>query len=147
VGQPGALSARWSAFGWLVSSDGGVAVGERGAIVKSADRGNTWRAVRSGTQRNLNGLRFVNRQTGFAVGDGGIILRTDDTGESWRQVRSPAGVNLRAIRVASGSGSGAFDIGLIVGDRNLCCARRTRAIRGLLLAGWPDRPGVLGEFP
>jgi photosystem II stability/assembly factor-like uncharacterized protein len=115
----GPRTAGWLARGGVRSQQVGVAVGEQGAIFKTADSGNTWRQIQTGTERNLNAIQFINHQTAFAVGDGGTILRSDDTGESWRAVASPVGVNLRGITIVDSSSAGLLAVGIIVGDTDV----------------------------
>jgi len=65
-----------------------VAVGERGHILISRDRGATWRQVESPTRALLTGVDFLDEELGWAVGHDETILRTRDGGETWELVRS-----------------------------------------------------------
>ena len=62
-----------------------VAVGERGHILHSADRGLTWQQARVPTRQLLTALYFVDGQHGWAVGHDAVILATSDGGLSWRK--------------------------------------------------------------
>jgi photosystem II stability/assembly factor-like uncharacterized protein len=59
-----------------------VAVGDHGGIIRSSNKGNTWIAISSPTNRTLYNLFFINSASGFAVGDS-VILKTSDTGLTW----------------------------------------------------------------
>lgn len=60
-----------------------VAVGERGLIVISDDRGNRWRQMASPVSVTLTMVRFADDRHGVAVGHGGVVLTTQDAGETW----------------------------------------------------------------
>lgn len=60
-----------------------VAVGERGIVILSDDRGNTWKQVSAPVSVGLTAVRFANAQYGWIVGHGGVVLATRDGGETW----------------------------------------------------------------
>lgn len=60
-----------------------VAVGERGLVVVSDDRGDHWRQMASPVSVTLTMVRFADDQHGVAVGHGGVVLTTRDAGETW----------------------------------------------------------------
>jgi photosystem II stability/assembly factor-like uncharacterized protein len=61
-----------------------VAVGERGHILLSDNKGQTWRQAKSvPTQNLLTGVCFSDERHGVAVGHDEIILTTEDGGETW----------------------------------------------------------------
>lgn len=60
-----------------------VAVGERGLVVLSDDRGATWRQAPCPVSVTLTTVRFADARRGVAVGHAGTVLTTDDAGESW----------------------------------------------------------------
>lgn len=62
-----------------------VAVGDRGYIVISDDRGATWRRAKSPRTPMLTSVDFLDDQLGIAVGHDSAILSTSDGGESWTQ--------------------------------------------------------------
>jgi photosystem II stability/assembly factor-like uncharacterized protein len=63
-----------------------VAVGDRGIVVLSDDRGNSWsQATRVPTQALLTGVCFFDAQHGLAVGHDEVILATADSGRSWKR--------------------------------------------------------------
>src|SRR5210317_1904685 len=61
-----------------------VTVGERGHILYSDDRGNSWRQAQVPTSQMLTAVHFYNSQRGWAVGHDGLILVSDDGGKQWR---------------------------------------------------------------
>lgn len=66
-----------------------VAVGDRGTVLLSDDRGARWRQARSvPVSTMLTGVSFVDDRQGWAVGHGGTVLVTTDGGESWTLQRS-----------------------------------------------------------
>jgi len=67
-------------FGW--------AVGHRGAIIQTRDRGETWTLQRDAAQedRPLFAVHFFDRNEGVAVGLWSLVLRTSDGGATWTPV-------------------------------------------------------------
>jgi len=64
-----------------------VAVGERSEILRSADRGATWKTVNLGGFGNGEKLGVAFKgQIGIAVGNGGQISRSTDGGRTWYAV-------------------------------------------------------------
>ena len=74
-----------------------VAVGERGHVLYSDDRGENWIQARVPTSVMLTRLYFVNEQLGWAVGHDGNVLHSRDGGLSWELQRDgvaeQAGIN------------------------------------------------------
>jgi photosystem II stability/assembly factor-like uncharacterized protein len=60
-----------------------VAVGERGVVALSDDRGVTWRQAACPVSVSLTMVRFADERHGVAVGHGGTVLTTSDAGASW----------------------------------------------------------------
>lgn len=63
-----------------------VVVGDRGHVLVSQDRGETWQQQRTPTRALLTAVFFHDRQLGWAVGHDAVILRTQDGGETWCRV-------------------------------------------------------------
>jgi photosystem II stability/assembly factor-like uncharacterized protein len=61
-----------------------VAVGERGHILYSDDRGDNWAQARVPTTQMLTSVHFIDPRHGWAAGHDGLILVSDDAGEHWR---------------------------------------------------------------
>ena len=68
-----------------------VAVGDRGYIVLSDDRGATWRRAKAPAEPMLTAVSFLDAQRGLAVGHDSVILLTRDGGETWTQQFSAPG--------------------------------------------------------
>lgn len=62
-----------------------VAVGERGIVVLSDDKGKTWRQVKMPTSVTLTAVTFPSPVDGWAVGHSGVVLHTKDGGERWER--------------------------------------------------------------
>ncbi|WP_298189984.1 YCF48-related protein [uncultured Pseudomonas sp.] len=62
-----------------------VAVGERGTITVSDDRGKTWRQTHGDDQlaATLTGISWLGGDNLLAVGHDAVLLRSDDAGETW----------------------------------------------------------------
>ena len=63
-----------------------VVVGERGTILRSADRGRTWQSASCPVAATLTGVSFAGGSPhGWAVGHDAVILVTRDAGRSWQK--------------------------------------------------------------
>jgi photosystem II stability/assembly factor-like uncharacterized protein len=60
-----------------------VAVGLRGLIIFSDDKGQSWHQARVPVQTDLVAVQFVNRDQGWATGHDAVILHTEDGGQTW----------------------------------------------------------------
>jgi photosystem II stability/assembly factor-like uncharacterized protein len=60
-----------------------IAVGERGVVIRSDDRGASWVQSDVPVRATLTAVSFVDAQTGFAVGHDAVVLKTSDGGASW----------------------------------------------------------------
>jgi photosystem II stability/assembly factor-like uncharacterized protein len=67
-----------------------IAVGERGHILLSSDRGDHWQQVEVPTRSTLTAVWIDGRDRVWAVGHDGLILRSQDGGLSWARQRSSA---------------------------------------------------------
>ncbi|MBS3803891.1 MAG: photosystem I reaction center subunit IV [Oleiphilaceae bacterium] len=61
-----------------------VAVGERGHIVYSDDRGETWSQAEVPVSVTLTAVDFGTPRHGWAVGHSGAVLHSSDAGETWQ---------------------------------------------------------------
>jgi photosystem II stability/assembly factor-like uncharacterized protein len=92
-----------------------LAVGERGAIIRSVDSGDTWESLASPTHATLTGIAFGTPLSGWAVGHDGIILHSRDGGETWSEQfraedREIVFLDVAAIDSARAIAVGAFGI-------------------------------------
>jgi photosystem II stability/assembly factor-like uncharacterized protein len=60
-----------------------VAVGERGIVALSDDRGASWRQAPCPVSITLTMVRFADARHGVAVGHGGTVLTSSDAGATW----------------------------------------------------------------
>jgi photosystem II stability/assembly factor-like uncharacterized protein len=89
-----ALAARGLINGLALAGSRVVAVGQRGHIVYSDNRGEQWTQARVPLSADLVAVHFPTPRLGWAVGHDGVVLHSDDGGATWvRQldVRSLAG--------------------------------------------------------
>ena len=83
-----------------------IAVGEAGAVLRSADQGHSWQLTQTPTTRTLTSVALVDAKTFVAVGHGGTLLRSADGGGSWAVIELPDGNTdslLGVTRLRSGS--------------------------------------------
>lgn len=77
-----------------------VGVGEQGSVIRSADAGQTWTAIREGSGQVIRDVAFGSSSVGVAVGaEGGkgLVLRTTDGGQHWEQVPGVSSQELVAV--------------------------------------------------
>src|SRR4029079_18415884 len=67
----------------------GIAVGQLGTILRTADGGQTWVREESGTSQDLYGVSFPQINAGTAVGSYGAIFRTTTQGPTPRPIVTP----------------------------------------------------------
>lgn len=75
----------------FITQDSVIAVGERGAMVVSADRGQHWVALNQFTSFNLKSVWFTSPLVGYACGtlnNSGQIIKTLDGGRTWFELVS-----------------------------------------------------------
>jgi len=73
----------------IAAADGRlVAVGERGHILFSDDRGATWTQADVPTTATLTAVFLLDRNLGWAVGHDAVVLHTADGGRTWTLQRS-----------------------------------------------------------
>lgn len=118
-----------------------VAVGERGIVALSDDRGRTWRQASVPTSVTLTTVRFADERRGWAAGHGGVVLATEDGGERWtRQLdgRRAAQIVLEAARAAG-------DAKAIADAERLAAEGADKPLLDLLLLG-PGRLLAVGAY-
>ena len=83
--EPARLAAHSLLIAIAAAGERLVAVGDRGIIVWSDDRGASWtQAAAVPTQALLTGVCFADAQHGVAVGHDEAIITTADAGRSWQ---------------------------------------------------------------
>lgn len=98
-----------------------VAVGERGHILTSRDRGVTWAQALVPTRVLLTAVWMHDEQLGWAVGHDETILRTKDGGATWESVFADPEAERPLLDVwfadaANGFAIGAYGAFLVTGD-------------------------------
>jgi photosystem II stability/assembly factor-like uncharacterized protein len=101
-----------------------IAVGARGHVLRSGDRGKTWAQARDPVpvSSDLTAVQFVDSKIGHAVGHGGVVLRTEDGGTSWRRVLDGRTANeliLKSLGAAAANGGEAASALLAEAKRNV----------------------------
>jgi len=84
--SPSGLAAKSLLLDAARAGDKICAVGQRGHVLLSHDKGLTWRQVIVPTRATLTGVCFIDPETGWAVGHDAVILKTSDGGESWEKI-------------------------------------------------------------
>jgi photosystem II stability/assembly factor-like uncharacterized protein len=74
----------------------GLAIGEGGLILATADAGKTWQPRESGTTENLTDIQMVG-DAGWIAGFDGILLHTADGGKSWAKQTTGVTLSLEAV--------------------------------------------------
>ncbi len=75
----------------------GIAVGDAGTVLTTADGGRRWTVRRSPTRATLFAVDMVGRKLAWAVGDTGTIVRTANGGRSWGRQRTPTTLPLFGV--------------------------------------------------
>jgi len=72
-----------------IAANGGnlIAVGERGIIIRSTDKGATWKQMTSPVDITLASVAFETPQRVWAVGQAASILKSENGGATWKVVR------------------------------------------------------------
>mgnify|MGYP001176425396 CR=1 FL=1 len=69
------------------AGDALIAVGERGIIIRSTDKGASWTQIPTPVDITLTSVAFPSANVGFVVGHESTILKTEDGGVTWRVLR------------------------------------------------------------
>ena len=140
-----------------LSGDTLIAVGERGTVLFSADRGQSWQA---GSERpkqpvTLTAITALDERTLLAVGHDGLILRSTDGGQRWNVQRHDATLGEPLLGLWSQDGQrvyafGSFGKFYVSADAGLSWAEQSLPINGEHLNGMDGaadgRRIVVGEM-
>lgn len=96
----------------FADANNGIAVGDIGIILHTANAGETCVEQDSGTEERLHAVSFVDASTGMVVGNRGTILRTENGGVTWVAQDSGTVVALCGVSFADA------DTGVAVGSPN-----------------------------
>lgn len=102
---------------WIEQAgDGSLFAGGYGLVVKSLDRGETWKALELSGDFFQDAC-FLRNGTGYMVGYAGGIWKTSDHGQHWKKIQRPGRLSrlpgLRAIEFQDES------TGIVAGDAGL----------------------------
>jgi photosystem II stability/assembly factor-like uncharacterized protein len=95
--MPQTTLPREAIFGIHGDAHGVYAVGERGSITRSLDRGERWETVPSSTTTTLTAVLSEGDGTVIAVGWDGTVVRSSDAGAHWDPGSSGTSAHLQAI--------------------------------------------------
>jgi photosystem II stability/assembly factor-like uncharacterized protein len=93
--QPRSTFHLWSVD--FLDARNGMAVGDFGVILMTADSGRTWKQRLSPNQLALRGVRAIDSNTAIITGFGGSIFRSTDTGTTWSRCDAGVTTNLTAL--------------------------------------------------
>jgi hypothetical protein len=82
--QPSPLASRTLLQAVAKAGSRLVAVGPRGHIVVSSDRGTTWKQAPVPVSSDLTAVYFADSENGWAVGHDGVVLHSANGGQSWQ---------------------------------------------------------------
>jgi len=110
--EPARLAARGLLIAIAAAGERLVAVGDRGIIVLSDDRGTSWRqADHVPTQALLTGVCFLDAQHGVAVGHDEVILTSADAGRTWARAHYAPEAQRPLLDVWCGAGGRVIAVG------------------------------------
>lgn len=66
-----------------LAGDALVAVGPRGTVLRSVDRGGSWQQMPVSLSSDLVSVRFLSAKLGWITGHDGVVLHSADGGRSW----------------------------------------------------------------
>lgn len=73
---------------YFIDDTVGIVCGNNGIILKTSDKGETWRSIDVVEGLSLNDVYFVDNFRGYIVGESGLILESTDRGESWERINN-----------------------------------------------------------
>ena len=92
----------------FISSNDGYAVGDKGALLKTIDRGITWsKTIIADDSTRLESIQFLNINTGYIAVNSwqtatrGYIFKSTDGGNSWTQQVVSANIPLVSVSMAA----------------------------------------------
>lgn len=92
-----------------LNSEKAIIVGNQGIILKTENKGKTWRKIEVNFTNNLKSVDFWNESIGFIVGEKGFSIQTKDGGETWTEI--PKMTNSNLTDVNAGNGETVFSVG------------------------------------
>jgi photosystem II stability/assembly factor-like uncharacterized protein len=74
---------------WETDLSEGVKAEDISSLWRTGDGGATWTLVRTGVEKAIYDVVFVDERAGYACGSAGTLLATDDGGATWKPVTTP----------------------------------------------------------
>jgi len=110
--EPAPLAAQSLLIAIAAAGERLVAVGDRGIIVLSDDKGASWlQAAAVPTQALLTGVCFLDARHGVAVGHDEVILTTADGGRTWQRTHDAPEAQRPLLDVWCGAGGRVIAVG------------------------------------
>lgn len=78
--------------------------GESGTLLRSLDKGATWREIRSSYQGSFYGILPLGENTVLAHGLRGHVMRSEDDGATWKEIPGASPVLLASAITVAGKG-------------------------------------------
>ena len=142
------LAAHSLLIGLAAAGERLVAVGDRGVVVLSDDKGRSWvQAELVPTQALLTGVCFFDAQHGLAVGHDEVILETADAGRSWQRTHYAPEAQQPLLDVWCGASGHAIAIGAYSTYLTSDDAGATWTARKFTPAPHPGESGARGAQP
>jgi photosystem II stability/assembly factor-like uncharacterized protein len=95
------------------------AVGDKGIVIVSSDKGATWKKQDIGSETPIQAIFFVNDKEGWAAGDGGAVLVTKNGGDKWDKQNTGITEKIRSIFFANNTeGYAVGDAGKIISTKD-----------------------------
>jgi photosystem II stability/assembly factor-like uncharacterized protein len=144
--EPARLAARGLLIAIAPAGERLVAVGDRGIIVLSDDRGASWQqAEYVPTQALLTGVCFLDAQRGVAVGHDQVILTSGDAGHTWKRTHYAPQAQGPLLDVWCGAGGEVIAVGAY--SAYLRSADGGASWREVTFAPLPTTAGGAGRSP
>jgi len=97
----------------FVTTQRDLPLGNNGTILKTADSGDAWTQISSGTTQNLNAIAAASIDNIWAVGDNGTVFYSHDSGSTWQVKDLSLTAKLNDISFRNSTG-------YIVGNNSTC---------------------------
>lgn len=97
----------------LLDDQSAIVVGDLGVILKTENRGLTWRRINTEFSSDLTDVEFLDESVGFITGRSGLMIRTFDGGATWERLETGTFQDL------TGLSFGDLNVGYAVGHNGL----------------------------
>lgn len=131
----------------ILDETSAIAIGNRGTIIKTSDKGASWSRINTSFNQNLNDVEFLDESVGFIAGERGLIIQTKDGGETWERLVTSTFQDFTGI--SFGTLSNGFAVGekgslfnydcqvpetptVIFGENNICLSQQVYTVQEAL---------------